>query len=240
MGTHLLVFQHTRWEGPGRYLVHLAKKKRVRLHIVNLWQESIPEVEDYDGLLVLGGSPNVDQEKQYPFLVAEKKAIRDVLQNDKPYFGYCLGHQLLAEALGVRVGQNFKTSIGFIKGYLTREGRRHPVFKGLPVQQTFFKWHSQAVIEPVPGHIQILATSSECQVEVISVFDHPHIVGMQADNHAAAPGDVSLWLEKDAKWLVSLGEEIPHPGDITAKAKKYAQSTQEEFEKTFSNWLGFF
>jgi GMP synthase (glutamine-hydrolysing) len=240
MAIDLLVFQHTQWEGPGRYLLECAKKNNIRLHIIGLWRQPLPEVDDYDGLLVLGGAPNVAQETQYPFLVQEKQAIKQILRADKPYLGFCLGHQLLADSLGAEVGPNFKASVGFVQGYLTRAGRQHPVFENFPVRQILYKWHGQAVREPVPRQVEILSISADCQVEAISVADHPHIVGIQADSHAAAPEDIAVWLEKDAKWLASLGGSSPAPETILVQAREYADQTRSDFAHFFSNWLQFF
>ena len=126
MAKNFLVFQHTPWEGPGEFLLAAANRHNIHLHIVKVWEQPIPEITSHDGLIVLGGSPNVDQEKQYPFLHEEKKIIRQAIKTDMPYLGICLGHQLLAEALEAKVGPNFMTSVGFINGYLTHDGRRHP------------------------------------------------------------------------------------------------------------------
>jgi GMP synthase-like glutamine amidotransferase len=237
MAKDFLVFQHTPWEGPGKILVEVAYRHKLQLHIVKVWEQSIPEIASYDGLIVLGGSPNVDQEKQYPFLHDEKRAIRQAIKADMPYLGICLGHQLLADALEAKVGQNFKTSVGFINGYLTHDGRRHPVFKDMAATLSLFKWHGQAVLEPMPKHIEVLATSVDCQIEAIAFAGHPHIVGVQSDNHAAAPEDVSFWLEKDAKWLASLPAPLPDPARIIADAKIHARANREQFGLLFKNWL---
>jgi len=237
MATNLLVFQHTPWEGPGEFLLEAAKRHNLRLHILKVWEQSIPEILSFDGLIILGGSPNVDQEKQFPFLRDEKLAIRQAIRADMPCLGICLGHQLLADALGAQVGGNFRSSVGFINGYLTHDGRRHPIFKDMPTTLTLFKWHGQAVLEPLPKHIEVLATSADCQIEAIAFAGHPHIVGVQSDNHAAAPRDVAFWLEKDAKWLASLSDPLPDPAKIIADAEMRTQVSREQFTLLFKNWL---
>jgi GMP synthase (glutamine-hydrolysing) len=237
MARNFLVFQHTPWEGPGEFLLTAANRHNIQLHIVKAWEQSIPEIISYDGLIVLGGSPNVDQEKQYPFLLDEKKIIQQAIKENMPYLGICLGHQLLAEALGAKVGPNFKTSVGFINGYLTHDGRQHPVFRNLPTTLSLFKWHGQAVLEPLPKHIDVLATSADCQIEAIAFTGHPHIIGVQADNHAAAPRDVAFWLKKDAKWLTSLTATLPDPAKIIEDAEIHAKINREQFGQLFKNWL---
>jgi len=237
MAKDFLVIQHTPWEGPGEFLLDVVKQNNLRLHILKVWEQSIPEITSYDGLIILGGSPNVDQEKQYPFLKCEKQMIRQAIKADMPCLGICLGHQLLADALGAQVGKNFRPSVGFINGYLTHDGRQHPAFKDMSTTLSLFKWHGQAVLEPLPKHIEVLATSADCQIEAIAFADHPHIIGVQSDNHAAAPKDVAFWLEKDAKWLASLANPLPDPAKIIADAEIRAQVSREQFTLLFKNWL---
>ncbi len=90
MARKFLVFQHSHWEGPGKYLKGAAKKKRVLLDIIHLWRgDAIPALSEYNALIVLGGGPNVNEEEQFPFLVREKMAIRKALQEDKAYLVIC-------------------------------------------------------------------------------------------------------------------------------------------------------
>jgi GMP synthase-like glutamine amidotransferase len=232
-----LVFQHSPWEGPGKILRETARVNNIELEIVRTWEEKIPELAPYDCLLVLGGGPNVDQEKEFPFLTEEKKAIRKSLSDDRPYLGFCLGHQLLAEALGAEVGKNHKSSIGFTTGYLTHNGYQHPVFYGLPDCFPIFKWHGQAVREPLPRHLKILATSVDCQIEAISVVNRPHILGLQFDNHSASKDEVSAWLDHDRTWLESLTDITIDREQILAAAEENCIRINCEFEMLFNNFL---
>lgn len=236
MTKNIVVFQHNPWEGPGIHLVSAFARHDLKFHIIHAWKEDIPEVTSYDAMIVLGGGPNVDQDAIYPFLLEEKKAIRNAVANDLPYLGFCLGHQLLADVLGARVGPNFQSSIGYTEGFLTHEGRKHPLFKGLPKKMPLFKWHGQSVQEPLPEHIKVLATSSECQVEAISIQGRSHILGLQFDNHTA-PGNVKEWLIMDSKWLSSLTDRKIDPAVILADARKYSDSIDSQFAKLFDNFF---
>jgi GMP synthase (glutamine-hydrolysing) len=237
MSRKVLLFQHNPWEGPGQILLRAAEIHKIKMDIIHVWEERIPKLKDHMALVVLGGGPNVDQEHIYPFLREEKRAIRKAVAQDVPYLGFCLGHQLLADALGAKVGPNFQSSLGFIQGFLTHHGRNHPVFTKLPQHITLFKWHGQAVQEPLPGHINILATSAECQVEAISVHGRPHILGLQFDNHAAAPENVKHWLAMDSKWLATLQDREINPATLLADAHKFKATIQEQFIKLFDNFF---
>jgi len=237
MTKNIVVFQHNPWEGPGIHLVNASARHDLKFHIIHVWKVDIPEVTSYDAMIVLGGGPNVDQEATYPFLVEEKKAIQKAVANDLPYLGFCLGHQLLADVLGAKVGPNFQSSIGYTEGYLTHEGRKHPLFKGLPTKMPLFKWHGQSVQEPLPEHIKVLATSAECQVEAISLHDRPHIIGLQFDNHAAAPDNVKSWITMDSKWISTLQDIEIKPDTILQDAKKHQATIEEQFSKLFDNFF---
>ena len=237
MTRKILVFQHNPWEAPGKFLISAAKSRDIKMDVIHVWEEKIPALNGYTALIVLGGGPNVDQEHIYPFLTEEKKVIKTALTQDIPYLGFCLGHQLLADALGAKVGPNFQASIGYIKGFLTHEGRVHPVFKDLPQKLPLFKWHAQAVQGPLPGHINILATSSECQIEAISVHERPHILGLQFDNHAANPQDVKEWLTMDSKWLATLKDCAFNPATMVKDAEENQGIIQKQFTRLFDNFL---
>ena len=237
MARKVIVFQHNPWEGPGQFLLNAAKQRKIKLDIIRVWEKTIPALNGYMAMIVLGGGPNVDQEQIYPFLAEEKKTIKKALAQDIPYLGFCLGHQLLAEALGAKVGPNFQSSLGFIQGFLTHEGKIHPVFKDIPQQIPLFKWHGQAVQEPLPSSVTILATSAECQVEAISLHDRPHILGMQFDNHAAAPDNVKNWLAMDAKWLATIMDRDVNSSKLLEDAQKHQATIRMQFIKLFDNFF---
>src|SRR6478672_5353346 len=60
---------------------------RVRLDL----GEALPDWREYDLLVVMGGGMSVYEEDAYPWLVAEKRAIREAVTTGCPYFGVLLG-----------------------------------------------------------------------------------------------------------------------------------------------------
>ena len=237
MAPHFLVLQHTEWEGPGIFFLDAAAKNNVRLTVIKVWREDIPSLSLFDGMVILGGGPNVDDEDCFPFLKQEKKVLLKAIKRDLPCFGFCLGHQLLAEAFGSRIDLNFTPSIGFTKGYLTCDGRNHPCFTDFPRIAPLFKWHGRAIMEPVPKEITVLMTSKECQIEDFSVHERPHILGTQFDNHAAHYSNVADWIKNDIQWIQSmLGKEFD-TSHICKKDKENHKALAQQFNILFANFI---
>jgi GMP synthase (glutamine-hydrolysing) len=230
-----LLVQHMPWEGPGVHLLRAAARFGVQLHGVEVWHRAIPDPVRFDGMVVLGGSPNVDQEVEYPFLRGEKAAIRRALEAGKPFLGFCLGHQLLGHVLGARVGPAFGRSVGFREGRLTAAGGRHPLFQGLPDSFPLFKWHGQAVLSPLPEDLEVLVTSPDCETEAIALKGKPYVVGLQFDNHAACQMDAAVWLEGDRDWL-SQPPQVD-PTLVLSDAERLQELMGAQFEIFFGNFI---
>lgn len=163
----LLVFQHLAVEHPGIFR-DFFNADGFEWDIVELDKgEPIPELSDYDALWVMGGPMDVWEEVQYPWLVKEKLAIRRaVLELNMPFVGICLGHQLLADALGGEVVPGLQPEVGVMYVQLSKAGQQNPVLKDLPKLLLCLQWHSAAVYKP-PAGLDILASSEACQIQAL-------------------------------------------------------------------------
>ncbi len=227
------IIQHMDWEKPGGHLLRGLANLGLAYRLVEAWREPLPEPDSFSALVVLGGSPNVDEDDRYPYLKPLKALIREVLAAGRPYLGFCLGHQLLAHVLGCRVGPLARKSVGYVTGRLTPRGRAHPAFHGLPSSFPMFKWHGQGVHLPVPHGVRILATSQAARVEALGVAHHPEVLGLQFDNHAA-PEDVARWLAADADWALSGSGADPEA--ILAAARTQEAAVGQWFRGFWGNF----
>jgi GMP synthase-like glutamine amidotransferase len=230
---NFLIVQHMAWEGPGAHLLAALAEAKAGYRILEAGHEPLPQLDAFTGLIVLGGSPNVDEEKEFPYLRPLKAAIRAVITGAKAYLGFCLGHQLLGHVLGCRVGPLPKKSVGFITGELTRAGQAHPAFQGLPPRLDLFKWHGQGVLPPLPPGVEILAHSAAVPVEALGPAGNPRVVGLQYDNHAGA-ADVKQWLGHDGPWALD-GSGADPQGMLAAAAAK-----EETMGRLFRLFMGHF
>jgi len=166
---HFLVFQHIAIEHPGIFRDVMADAGVAWTTVELDAGETIPSFEGYDALLVMGGPMDVWQEDAHPWLAPEKAAIRDAVRvHGLPVLGFCLGHQLLAEALGGRVGKMAHAEVGVLDVELTEAGRRDPLFRDLPATAKCLQWHGAEVVEPPPG-ARVLAASPACPIQAMAV-----------------------------------------------------------------------
>ena len=173
----ILVFQHVAVEHPGAFR-QLWRDNGDEWCTVELETGSrVPDLNDFDLLVAMGGPMDVWQDDLYPWLAAEKTAIRHWVQElGRPFLGICLGHQLLASALGGVVRLMDQPEIGVGEVTLTDAGRRDPLFAGFAPPVETFQWHG-AEISRLPDGADVLATNSSCPIQAFRYG--PHAYGLQ-------------------------------------------------------------
>jgi GMP synthase (glutamine-hydrolysing) len=153
----VLVLQHIGCEPPGEY-EEVLKTRRAEIHRVELdLLEPLPDWRGFDAIIAMGGPMSVNDDAALPWLTAEKQLIREAVRSGKPFWGTCLGVQLLAASLGARVYPGAQPEVGLMSVTLTDEALRDPVFAGLPRELLTFQWHGDTFELPEGG---ILLASS--------------------------------------------------------------------------------
>lgn len=165
----ILVLQHLPVEHPGVFR-DLWRETGARLHTVELDAgELIPPLEAFDLMVVMGGPQDAWEDDLHPWMTAEKAAIRDwVVRLERPFLGLCLGHQLLAAALGGTVGRMRAPEVGLTPVTLTEAAADDPLLAGLGPTLSTFQWHGAEVVRPPDGAV-VLAGNAACQVQAMRV-----------------------------------------------------------------------
>ncbi len=98
-----------------------------------------PSVDEISALIVMGGTMNVDQVDEFPFVGRSRRHMADALEREVPTLGVCLGSQMMARVLGAEVRRSVPRNAGFSPLALTEEGTHDPVIApfagGTPVLQ---------------------------------------------------------------------------------------------------------
>jgi GMP synthase (glutamine-hydrolysing) len=115
---------------------------------------------DYDAVLVLGGAMNADEEERHGWIVEEKALLRELLAQEMPLLGLCLGGQLVAEAAGAEARRAAEPEIGWHPVEVTPEGAADPLLGPLAPAFEAFQWHSYEF--PLPPGAVPLARSPVC------------------------------------------------------------------------------
>ena len=131
---NIIVLQHIKIEDPG-YIKDLMVADGFNLTTIELDEgERIPDdLSKFDGMFCMGGPMDTYMEQEYPWLIEEKKAIKEFVVNlKKPYLGFCLGCQLLGEVVGGKVVKSKPAEIGIMDINFSNEKNGDKLFSKFP------------------------------------------------------------------------------------------------------------
>jgi len=232
----LLVFQHIPVEHPGIFRNFLAADGHDWQAVELDAGETIPDLGEFDMLWVMGGPMDTWQEDAYPWLVDEKQAIREaVLERGMPFLGFCLGAQLLADALGGEVAAMVTPEVGVMDVTLSEEGREDPLFDGIGSNVRCLQWHSYEV-RTAPAGARVLCHSTLCGNQVFAVGSTAYGIQYHVE---LTPQSVLEWGDVPA-YREAL-EQCLGPGALEALDHEVAANLPEfnaGAERLYRNFLG--
>ena len=200
--------QHVPFESPGSILAwleqHAASVTSTRLFEAH----RLPAVDDFDLLVVMGGPMSVNDEGEHPWLITEKRLVRDAIDAGRAVVGVCLGAQVIASAMGCRVYRNAEREIGWFP--ISGAEAPPPHIAGSlrwPEELTVFHWHGETF--DLPSGAVRLASSEGCLNQAFRIGDR--VVGLQ------------FHLEATPETVAAMVEHCRH--ELTPD--RYVQSEQE-------------
>jgi len=188
------ILEHAPYEGIGS-IEHWLAWRNARVDITRFhapgWE--LPAPADVDLVIAMGGPMSVNDETAYPWLAAEKTFLREAVERGVAVVGICLGAQLIASALGARVGIAEQPEIGWFDIHAT------PVTTGcfrFPSRVPVLHWHSETCDLP-PGAI-LLADSPACENQAFQIG--ARVLGLQF-HLEATPGSLEAMLAHEGEEL---------------------------------------
>jgi GMP synthase (glutamine-hydrolysing) len=152
-----LVLQHIACEPPGVYEDVLVDRGTT-IHRVELDEgDRLPEWREFDAIVAMGGPMSVNDEDELPWLRAEKAVLAEAVRGGTPFFGACLGVQLLAASLGGEVAPGPAPEVGLLPVFLTDAAATDAVFADLPRELLTLQWHGDTF--SLPDGAVLLASS---------------------------------------------------------------------------------
>ena len=201
----LVVVQHLFCESPGAYDTELDRRGVEREVVEIDTGEKLPDWNEFDGIIAMGGPMSVNDEADHPWLVEEKRWVADAVRAGKPFFGACLGVQLLASALGAPVYPLAQAEVGLLPVIRTQEGVADAVIGGLAEPLVTLQWHGDTF--DLPEGAVLLASSPAAPNQAFRFGDaaygiqfHLEVTPEMAEQWAGVP-------EYSAALTATLGEE---------------------------------
>lgn len=117
-----------------------------------------PDLDDVSGLVVMGGTMNVDAVDDHPFVIDSRVLMSQALERDVPVLGVCLGSQMMARVLGEEVFRAEPRNAFFSPLELTDEGRSDPLLGHFVGDVPVLQFHEDTFA--IPDGAVALATSA--------------------------------------------------------------------------------
>ena len=173
----VIVLQHIKIEDPG-YIKDLMIADGVKLTTIELDEgDRIPnDITKFDAMFCMGGPMDTWMEKDYQWLIDEKKRIKEfVVDLKKPYLGFCLGCQLLGEVIGGRVVKSNNSEIGMLNIDFSENKKNDLLFSKFPEKITSLQWHSYEVRNLESNkNVTLIASSSETKYQIFKYQNHAY------------------------------------------------------------------
>ena len=235
----VIVLQHIKIEDPG-YIKDLMIADGVKLTTIELDEgDRIPDdIAKFDAMFCMGGPMDTWMEKDYQWLIDEKKRIKEfVVDLKKPYLGFCLGCQLLGEVIGGRVVKSNNSEIGMLNIDFSENKKNDLLFSKFPEKITSLQWHSYEVQGLEKNNdITLIASSPETKYQIFKYKDHAYGIQFHIEVKKTTVGEWGCVPEYKSALEKQLGEGALDKFDKDSQIhmpsmNEYSRILYENFKK---------
>ena len=233
----IIILQHIKIEDPG-FIKDLMIKDGVELTTIEQDEgEKIPaNLSKFDAMFCMGGPMDTWMEKEHPWLVDEKKAIKEfVVDLKKPYLGFCLGCQLLGEVIGGKVVKSNIPEIGMLNISFSNNKNNDALFSKFPEEITSLQWHSYEV-QGLENNKDVthLASSPETKYQIFKYQNHAYGIQFHIEVKDTTVGEWGCVPEYKSALEKQLGEGALIKFD--KESQKYMPSMNEYSKILYENF----
>jgi GMP synthase (glutamine-hydrolysing) len=171
----ILFVIHAAFEKPGSIETWAKKLGHLTQEVSPYKGEKLPDIKDFDFLVVMGGPQSPLEIDKAPYLADEIELIKQAVKEKKRILGFCLGAQLIGEALGAKTERSPNRELGAYPIKLLDASKYDPIFQRFPETFDVMHWHSD--MPGIPDGGVLLAKSDGCPRQVFRVGDR--IYGFQ-------------------------------------------------------------
>ena len=123
--------------------------------------------------VLIGGAGAFSVTREHPFTAPLREVVHRLIEEDRPVFGACWGHQFLAETGGGTVIEDRERSeVGSFPIQLTEAGKSDELMAQFPEKFYVQLGHNDRVAELGPGWLD-LAQSDLCPCQIIRLDGKP-------------------------------------------------------------------
>ncbi|MFN0134135.1 MAG: type 1 glutamine amidotransferase [Phycisphaerales bacterium] len=162
----ILVLQHGPHVLPGRLGTTLRDLGfSLDIRRLDLGHRIPTDLDGLQGVVSLGGEQNVGE--THAWMEPELACLRAAHERQLPVIGICLGHQLIAHALGGEVAPMsppHASEWGFTRVSINTTGQIEPMLAGIAWDSMQFQAHGQEVTK-LPPDATLLAGSAACKIQ---------------------------------------------------------------------------
>lgn len=182
--------------------------------------DPFPDPAHYAGVIVFGGRWSANDAHAEDWVLPEQRFIERCLTSGTPYFGVCLGAQMLAHVLGARVEAHpdGHREVGFHDIQPTADGRD---FLTAPLH--VMQWHTEGFT--LPAGATRVATGSVFENQAFRV--DPDTVGVQF-HPEVCPAVLEIWHERNRR---------RKPDDLTDAERARHAADARQHDAAITAWL---
>jgi len=236
---NIIVLQHIKIEDPG-YIKDLMINDNINLTTIQLDEgDKIPQdLNSFDAMFCMGGPMDTWMEKDYPWLVDEKKKIKEfVVKLKKPYLGFCLGCQLLGEVIGGSVVRSRPSEIGILDINFIDNKKDDKIFSSFPDRIKSLQWHSYEVQNlETNNDVKLIASSNVTKYQIFKYQNHAYGIQFHIEIKDSTVNEWGCVPEYKEALENQLGKGALKKFDNLAKVNmadmnKYSRILYENFKK---------